>query len=252
MRRLALALATIVLVLSAMAGTSAQKQPRVVDLGHPLTEDSPSWTGEKVYVRTGTGDAARDGIAMAKIATDEHFGTHLDAPAHFSATGWTTEKIPVERLLRPAVCLNVAAQAEHDENYRVTVQDVQTWEREHGTIPGDSLVLVATGWDARWAQPRRYMNERNGVKHFPGLSVAAAKLLVERGVAGIAIDSPSVDYGPSEKYEVHRTTMPRNIYHVENATGLTKLPPGGFTVIVAPINIAGGSGGPTRIFALLN
>ena len=54
------------------------------------------------------------------------------------------------------------------------------------------------------------------------------------------------------KYETHNVTNPANIYHIENARNLTKLPPTGFTVIVAPINLAGGSGGPTRIFAMLD
>ena len=80
---------------------------------------------------------------------------------------------------------------------------------------------------------------------------AAALLARERKVAGIAIDTPSVDYGPSTKFETHHTTMPANVYHIENATNLTGLPPSGFTVIVAPINLAGGSGGPTRLFAIL-
>ena len=95
------------------------------------------------------------------------------------------------------------------------------------------------------------MNERDGVKHFPGLSVEAAALLArERKVAGIGIDTPSVDYGPSAKFETHHTTMPENVYHVENATNLTRLPPRGFTVVVAPINLVGGSGGPTRVLAI--
>ena len=96
------------------------------------------------------------------------------------------------------------------------------------------------------------MNDRGGVKHFPGLSVEAAALLArERKVAGIGIDTPSVDYGPSAKFEVHHTTMPENVYHIENATRLTELPARDFRVIVAPINLVGGSGGPTRLFALL-
>jgi kynurenine formamidase len=45
--------------------------------------------------------------------------------------------------------------------------------------------------------------------------------------------------------------MPAGVYHIENATGLTALPPAGFTVVVAPIKIQNGSGGPARVFALL-
>ena len=92
----------------------------------------------------------------------------------------------------------------------------------------------------------------NGIKHFPGLRAEAGALLArDRKVAGIGIDTASVDYGPSAKFETHHATMLENVYHIENAAHLTGLPPKGFTVVVAPVNLAGGSGGPTRIFALL-
>jgi len=45
--------------------------------------------------------------------------------------------------------------------------------------------------------------------------------------------------------------MPLGVYHIENAAGLTDLPSSGFTVVVAPIKIKDGSGGPARVFALL-
>ena len=231
----------------ALAG-AALRQGRVVDLGHPLSESDPSWSGEKVFSRSGV---KGDGFAMGKFSSDEHFGTHLDAPVH-AGGAWTTDQIPVERLVRPGVCVNIEAEAAKDEDYRLTVEDILRFEAKAGRIPEGVVVLVATGWDRRWPDQVRYMNDRAGVKHFPGLSVEAAALLArERKVAGIGIDTPSVDYGPSAKFETHHTTMPANVYHIENAANLTSLPPSGFTVVVAPIDLAGGSGGPTRLFAIL-
>lgn len=234
--------------LSALVLAAGLQQGRVVDLGHPLSESDPSWSGEKVFSRSGV---KGDGFAMGKFSSDEHFGTHLDAPVH-AGGAWTTDQIPVERLVRPGVCVNIEAAAAKDEDYRLTVEDILRFEAKAGRIPEGVVVLVATGWDRRWPDQVRYMNDRAGVKHFPGLSVEAAALLArERKVAGIGIDTPSVDYGPSAKFETHHTTMPANVYHIENATNLTTLPPSGFTVVVAPIDLAGGSGGPTRIFAIL-
>lgn len=243
-------------LLGALAAVSlfaipAERPLKVLDLGHPLSDADPTWSGEKAFSRTETATFEKDGAALGKFSTDEHFGTHLDAPSHFGGS-WTTDRIPVERLVRPAVCINVAAKAAVDEDYRLTVEDVRAFESRSGPIAEGVVVLVATGWDRRWKEPGRYMNVRNGVKHFPGISVEAATLLArDRKVAGIGIDTPSVDYGPSEHFETHRTTMPRNVYHVENAANLTALPASGFTVVIAPINIVGGSGGPTRVFALL-
>lgn len=223
-----------------LLATPSAQSPRVIDLGHPLREADPSWSGKPAFDRDGT-------PANGRFESEEHFGTHLDAPSHFGGQ-WTTEAIPVERLVRPGVCINVTGRP---EDYQVTVADVKAFESRHGAIPEGAIVLVATGWDARWPDRKTYMNERGGTKHFPGIGVDAARYLIERKVAGIGIDTPSVDYGPSEKYETHNLTNPANIYHVENARHLTKLPPTGFTVVVAPINLAGGSGGPTRMFAIL-
>ena len=71
------------------------------------------------------------------------------------------------------------------------------------------------------------------------------------GVAGIGIDTPSIDHGPSQQFEAHRTSQPLNVYHIENAANLTSLPARGFTVVVAPVRIGGGSGAPARVFALV-
>jgi kynurenine formamidase len=230
---------------------ATQRPSKVLDLGHPLSEADPTWTGDKVFRRTATATFEKDGYALGSFSTDEHFGTHLDAPSHFGGS-WTTDKIPVDRLVRSAVCINIAAKVAAEEDYRLSVEDVRAFESRSGPIAEGALVFVATGWDRRWKEPGRYMNVRNGVKHFPGISVEAAALLArDRKVAGIGIDTPSVDYGPSERFETHRTTMPLNVYHIENAANLTALPATGFTVVIAPVNIVGGSGGPTRVFALI-
>lgn len=224
---------------------------RIVDLGHPLRASDPSWDGDRVFTHTPSGTPGTQDFYVGSFSSDEHFGTHLDAPAHLGST-MTVEKIPVDRLVRPGVCINVEAKVQTNEDYQLTLADVQAFERAYGAIPEGAIVLVATGWDRRWTEPARYRNERDGVKHFPGLSrEAATYLAVERRVSGIGIDSMSVDHGPSTDFAVHRATHARNVFHLENATGLTTLPPNGFTVIAAPLNIAGASGGPARIFALL-
>jgi len=239
----------LILGLTLLAAPSlfAQSKPRLVDLGHPLSDQDPTWSGKKAFSRSET---RGEGFAMGSFSADEHFGTHLDAPVHAGGT-WTTDQIPLDRYLRPAVRIDVRAAVAKDEDYRLTLDDIRSFEAREGLIPEGSVVLVATGWDDRWPDGVRYMNERGGVKHFPGLSVESAAFLVnERKVVGIGIDTPSVDYGPSAKFEVHHTTMPRNIYHVENAKGLAGLPAKGFSILIAPINLSGGSGGPTRFFAV--
>lgn len=225
----------------------------VVDLGHPLTTSDPTWDGQPAFDVTVLAEVARDGYFARRFSSHEHFGTHLDAPAHFVADGWTVDQIPVERLVRPAVCIQVQSKVEKDVDYQLTVEDVLTFEALEDLVPAGSIVLVSTGWDVRWPDQRFYRNERNGVQHFPGLSADAATLLArDRKVVGIVIDTPSVDHGPSETFDVHQVTHALQVYHVENARGLSRLPSRGFSVVVAPINVKGGSGAPARLFALFH
>ncbi len=226
---------------------------RVIDLGHSLSSTDPSWDNTPAFTREVVATFEKDGYQAAKFATEEHFGTHVDAPSHFVSGRWTVDEIPPDRLIRAAICVNVAEHVRSDVNYRLTVADLNEFERAHGRIPEGAAVLVATGWDDRWSLGHgEYINMQNGVRHFPGISAEAASFLAnDRRVAAVGIDTPSIDYGMSEHFEAHRVTLAANIYHIENAAGLTHLPATGFMVVVAPIKIKDGTGGPARVLALV-
>lgn len=254
--RHALLLAAALTGAAAFAGCTsapdAEPPARVVDLGHSLSAADPTWSGTPAFARHTVATFEDATYESGRIEVDEHFGTHVDAPSHFAKGGASVDTIEAERLVRPAVCIDVQAQVAADEDYRIVPADIARFESTNGKIPAGSIVLFATGWEARWPDAARYMNTRDGVKHFPGLSVEAAALLArDRRVAAIGIDTPSIDYGPSTAFEAHRMTQAEGVYHIENAAKLTTLPPARFTVVVAPLKIKGGSGGPARVFALL-
>ena len=237
---------------AAAPAAAASLAGRVVDLGHALAATDPTWSGTPVYSWKEVASIAKDGYFAGTFSTEEHFGTHVDAPAHFAAGGLTVDLIPPDRLIRPGVMIDIHHQVLTSEDYRLTLADVTAFEAAYGPIPKGAFVCVATGWDSRWPDATHYMNVRDGAKHFPGLSVEAATYLATgRRVAAIGIDTGSIDYGHSEKFEAHQVTLAAGLYHVENMTGLTSLPATGFTVVTAPIKIAGGSGGPARVFAIL-
>lgn len=81
---------------------------RIVDIGHALGPDNPAWAGDdRPFEATVNATFEKDGYFTRKFTSLEHFGTHLDAPAHFVKGGWTVDQIPVERLYGPAVVLDV-------------------------------------------------------------------------------------------------------------------------------------------------
>ena len=87
--------------------------------------------------------------------------------------------------------------------------------------------------------------------HFPGFSTEAVERLIERKVSGIGCDTMSVDCGASQEFRVHHLALGAGLYHLENLSDLSELPEKGAFLVVAPIKLEGGSGGPVRVFALL-
>ena len=228
----------------------------VIDLTHTVSGNIPTYEpGESTafHAKT-TATIEKERYFAREISLPEHFGTHVDAPAHFARGGWTVDQIPEERLVAPLVVIDISKRVANDPDYRLAVEDIAHWEQSNGLIAQGSVVMANTGWDSRWNLPDRYRNaDAKGVMHFPGYSLDAAKFLVEaRGVFGLGIDTLSIDYGPSKNFEVHQYTLAHGLYHVENVANLARTPAGGATAVVAPMKLEGGSGGPVRVMALLH
>jgi kynurenine formamidase len=233
---------------------------QIVDLTHPLDEKTIFWptspsTFQLERLAHGMTDAGFF-YAANSFCMPEHGGTHLDAPIHFAEGGWTTDQIPVDRLVGAAAVIDVSAQAESNPDYRLTREDVLEWERRHGRIPSGAIVLLRTGWSRRWPDRKSYMGDDTpgdaSRLHFPSFGEDSARLLVnERNVHALGVDTASIDYGPSADFVVHRLASGANVPGLENLTNLDKLPPTGATVIALPIMIGGGSGGPARVIAVL-
>lgn len=227
----------------------------VMDLTHTINPQVPTYelTDKPVYQARTVATIDKDGYFARDISLPEHFGTHLDAPAHFARGMWTVDQIPPERLIAPLVILDVTTAPKSNPDYQVSVEDVANWEQAHGQMPENAVVIANTGWESRWNSPRDYRNaDTKGVMHFPGYSLEAAKFLVEgRHVLGLGIDTLSIDYGPSKDFPVHQYTLSRSVYHLENVANLEHAPAASGMVVVSPMKLEGGSGSPVRIFALL-
>ncbi len=225
----------------------------LVDLTYAINAHLPAWPGDtRVFEAQSNATLEKDGYFTRSFWMLEHYGTHMDAPAHFAAGKETLDQIPPQKFFGPAVLIDVRKESAKDPDYRLTTDRVTQWEKEHGRIPAGAIVLLRTGWASRWPDEARYRNmDSAGVMHFPGYSVDSAKLLMARGASGLGIDTLSIDYGASKEFEVHRTTLPAGRYHLENLANLDQLPESGASLIAAPIKLEGGSGGPVRVFALL-
>jgi kynurenine formamidase len=232
----------------------------IIDLTHPFSASTPYWptspSGFELKRLSFGPTEAGFFYAANTFCAPEHGGTHLDAPVHFSEKGHTADQIPVRQLVAPAVVIDVSGRAAEDRDYRLTREDVLTFEKEHGEIAAGTIVLLRTGWSGYYGDRKKYFGDDKpgdaSNLHFPSYGEDAVRLLVEqRRVAAIGVDTPSIDYGPSKDFPVHRVASAANVPGLENLDRLLEVPAVGATLIALPMLIEGGSGGPLRAIALV-
>ncbi|MEO1091228.1 MAG: cyclase family protein [Pseudomonadota bacterium] len=225
---------------------------RIVDLTHTLGADFPTFGGEPAIDFDQFLYFADDGYNMARWSLVEHVGTHMDAPIHFSADGETADEIPIEKLVVPLAIVDIREKAAAGPDAQVTPDDLREWEAANGPLPDGACVAMNSGWDAKVGSAEFRNADADGVMHFPGFHEDAARFLMdERQVVGIAVDTLSLDYGRSADFAVHYAWLPTNRWGMECVANLGSLPATGATIVAGGPKVAGATGGPSRVIALV-
>ncbi len=212
--------------------------PRIHDLTALLETHMPTWATSPSPVFEPTAIIARDGYSIERVDCLSHTGTHVDAPYHFLEDGATVDAIPPSALVGRAAVLDVR------EDLAGPIVDEAT-VRAHWPHAPVEIVLLETGWSRRRAATREYLYD------FPGLSPAAAQFVAEQGVKGVGTDTLSIDPFANSEYAAHKVLLRRGIWLVEALDHLDALREGTvYTLVVAPLKIAHGSGAMARVFAL--
>jgi kynurenine formamidase len=232
-----------------------------IDLTYAFSSETIYWPTAKSFeleiVTAGQTEAGYY-YAANNFSGAEHGGTHLDSPIHFAEGRWTSDQIPLEKLIGSAVVIDATEKAERDRDYQLRSNDIVAWEQKHGEIPEDAIVLLRFGYGKFWPDRAKYLGtDKAGPEavpelHFPGLHPDTALWLVKnRQIKAIGLDTPSIDYGQSQRFESHQVLFKENIPAFENVANLDQLPATGAFVFALPMKIEGGSGGPLRIVALV-
>jgi len=252
-------LGTLLLCLAVEASAHDLEGARLLDLTHPFDDQTVYWPTARPFRLEPVARGTTEGgwwYAANDFSAAEHGGTHLDAPIHFAAGRWTADEIPLDRLVGPAVVVDLRDVAARDRDALLTPAHLARFEARSGRIPDGSIVLVLTGWDRWWPDRARYLGTAAAGDtthlHFPGVAAEAAEwLTTARRIRSIGIDTASIDHGPSRDFRAHRALTNANVPIFENLMNLAALPPRGATFIGLPMKIRGGSGGPLRAVALL-
>jgi len=242
---------------TAVTPSSAVAAPRparrVVDLTHTMSADFPTFDGTPGIAMQRLKELKKDGYNLYEWRLNEHAGTHLDAPIHFSEAGITADQIPAETLVVPLVVINVADKAAKDPDYHLSRGDLAAWERRHGRLPDNCCVAMQSGWARHVGDQAKYVGrDAGGVMHFPGFDPdATAWLIKQRKVAGLAVDTLSLDPGASKDFKTHVLWLGSGRWGLENVANLDSVPANGATLVVGLAKVKGATGGPARLFALV-
>lgn len=227
----------------------ALKQARVIDLSQRLEEHIPHFPAHsKFYHNLWSSYVYGDRSLTYQLLMNEHNGTHVDAPAHFISEAnpeahVTIDRVPVTRLIGRGVRLDCRR---FREGEFVSSAFIMEWEEGHGRLEAGDIVCFNFGWDTRWDLRPHFAPY---VTDWPGVSMDAARDLIEKRVAAIGVDTLSPD--PPEALRtgpIHPLVLEKQVLIVENLCHLDELPDF-FLFLALPLKIREGSGSPVRAVA---
>jgi arylformamidase len=169
--------------------------------------------------------------ASANVSTihfGSHTGTHADASRHFFDDGQPVDKIPLERLIGPALLLNFATD----------VMSIGEAELRPRAIRGHKRVLLQT-------RNSSFLTSSDFVPNYTFLAPDGAQYLVDNGVELVGIDYLSIEQFHSGHHRTHRTLLESGVVIVEGLD-LSAPPPGEYQFICLPLRIEGCDGAPAR------
>jgi kynurenine formamidase len=135
----------------------------LVDLTHSFSPATPVWSGFGQATMSAACDTKtlrpftieRDGFRTTFYSMVGQYGTHVDPPAHFRSDGMTMDEIPLKQMILPLVVLDITPMLTKDPNHALTIDDVKTWEKVHGTIPAGAFAALRTDMSKDWTAKSR-------------------------------------------------------------------------------------------------
>jgi len=218
----------------ATAHTDGIPAGRVVDLSHVLLPRREQYTLE---VSRRDERAGPEGDIMSCVYMWSHVGTHVEAPRHFLADGGDTASLELDRLMGPAVVIDVRDK-EVDEP--ITREDLEAG----GPIEVGDRVITMTG---------RHGQYRTCASHDrPYLTEEAVEWLVhDRRIRCLGTDSSGFEVrGGPDRYVNHRIVNRAAVPVLECLTNLVELRRRRIFLIALPWPVEGLDACPVRAIAI--
>ena len=203
--------------------------------GFPNYDMLPKMKFEKV-MEIGVDDSPSD---VRLISMPSHGGTHFDAPSHQVKGATTIDKVDINRCVGPAVLLDLSYKYFSD-NILIEKEELLQFD---GIIHEGDIVVLNTGC---YDHPEEF-------NRFGYLSKDAAQYLVDKKIALLAVDTPSVDLNVphGQPMPVHQIVLGNDIPIIEGLAHLDLIDEQRFIFIGLPLKIKNGDGGPIRAIAII-
>jgi kynurenine formamidase len=209
-----------------------------IDLTLTISKSIPNFPGSPKPQFISWSNLKDDGYNLELLFLSSHTGTHLDAPYHFTKNGLKINQIPLDRLIGNGIIIKLPK----TKNTAITKLDITLFEKKNGLIPNNSSIFFYTEW-------QKNLKKNNYFTENPGLDTSSAKYLASKNINLVGIDSPSIDLGKDESFNVHNILSKNNILIVENLTNLNKILTKNFNFTILPLKLKDATGSPVRAIA---
>jgi len=271
--RLTFALSALGIASVGWAQTPVQlNYTRVVDLSLPIESNMAGIPGLKTYAEnpsrvtvvaaiteaqkellrtegmTLANNLAVNGRSMISVLSIlVHNGTHIDAPRHMVDKGEPVDQVPLWRVAKEGVLLNLPNKGPDSS---VSVKDIL----DSGVEFGPNLIpVINTGWTEKmWGKPGFW-------EQMPYLEPGVGELMAKKNVPAVAMDVfpekaiwRGVKLDPGEVWVAnHLALLEKGIPMIQFVTNLSQIGKSRFVLIAAPLRIKGGDASPARVLALV-
>ena len=180
-----------------------------------------------------------EGWNAKRIELYSHCGTHMDAPRHFVPDGSTIDRIGL------SACIGIARGVDLTPIEPRTLITVEHLGAAADAIGRGDRLLLRTDWHRRHSTPE-YRDA------LPRVHIELAQWLVDRGVALLGVEPPSVAdvNNRDELTSVHRVLLGGGIVIVEGLAHLDQIKSDTVELTVLPLKVLDGDGAPARAVAI--